>query len=154
MLVDYIILKLFCRPHKSFHLVPSVRRRSPNGHHVTFTADGILKEFKSINAQVFEYIRLVYEAKLLNVEWGRICGEKSILIMRLGVQLRTALANGSTTREVAIASVRAGLDQLHQLGLAHCDVKVGNVFVDFNGVVFLDDIEYLTPVHSSLQHWK
>eukprot|EP01038_Epipyxis_sp_PR26KG_P001425 gene1425-1997_t len=35
-------------PHEKFHLVPDVRNRTPNGHHVTWTVDGLVKEFHRI----------------------------------------------------------------------------------------------------------
>ena len=34
-------------PHHEFHLTPGVRSGTPNGHHVTFLSDGILKEYSS-----------------------------------------------------------------------------------------------------------
>lgn len=33
-------------PHEPFHLVPGVRTKTPNGHHITWTKDCLLKELK------------------------------------------------------------------------------------------------------------
>ncbi len=137
-------------PHTAFHLTPGIRIRTPNGHHVTFTSEGILKEYSStIDLRQIGYMSEVYQAELPNVEWGRVVGERSVMITRIGVPLTTAIAEGRTNKRAAEEGVRAGLDQLHQLGYAHCDVKVANVFVDSSDIVFLDDIEYLTPVAST-----
>jgi hypothetical protein len=137
-------------PHTAFHLPPGIRIKTPNGHHVTFTSEGILKEYSStIDLRQIGYMSEVYQAELPNVEWGRVVGERSVMITRIGVLLTTAIAEGRTNKRAAEDSVRAGLDQLHQLGYAHCDVKVANVFVDSSDIVFLDDIEYLTPVAST-----
>ncbi len=36
---------------------------------------------------------------------------------------------------------------MHQLGFAHTDIKLTNVFVDSHGVAFIGDLEYLTGVN-------
>ena len=41
------------------------------------------------------------------------------------------------------------LDELHSLGRAHCDLSLNNVFIDDAGVVFLGDLEYLSPLNDS-----
>ena len=39
------------------------------------------------------------------------------------------------------------------IGLAHCDISVNNIFVELGtNVVFLDDLEYLTPVDQPPPH--
>jgi serine/threonine protein kinase len=48
--------------------------------------------------------------------------------------------------------VSKGLEELHAIGFAHCDVCIANVFIDFNGIVFLDDLEYLTPINDPPPH--
>ena len=49
--------------------------------------------------------------------------------------------------------VRAGLNSLHGIQLAHCDISINNVFIDMNGgTVFLDDLEYLTPIYDPPPH--
>ena len=135
-------------PHDKFHLTPGVRSSTPNGHHVTYLAGGIFKEYSSsTDIRQISYMGVVYEAKLPNVEWGRVMniGNRTVMITRIGTMLSTAIANRRTTKQAAEDGVRAGLDQLHNLGYAHCDIKVANVFVDSDNIVFLDDIEYLTP---------
>jgi hypothetical protein len=67
------------------------------------------------------------------------------MVTRVGFKLRDAFAAGMISRETAIEHVREGLDELHGLGLAHCDVVVDNVFVH-GGIAYLDDLEYLTPI--------
>jgi hypothetical protein len=137
-------------PHREFHLIPGIRTKTPNGHYITFTSEGILKEYSStIDRRQIGYMSVIYKAKLPNVEWGRVIGERSVMITRIGVPLTTAISEGRTNRRAAEDSVRAGLNQLHELGYAHCDVKVANVYVDSSNIVFLDDIEYLTPVAST-----
>jgi serine/threonine protein kinase len=78
--------------------------------------------------------------------------ERKSLVTRVGTMLSTAIRDGMVTKEQAIAGVRAGIDQLHALGWAHCDITIDNVFVDETGVVFLDDLEYLTPIDSPPPH--
>jgi len=134
-------------PHQQFHLIPGIRTQTPNGHHITFTSQGIFKEYRmSTSIRQISYMGVVYAAKLPNVVWGSVVGERSVLISRIGTLLTTAIANRRISRQVAEDGVRLGLDQLHAIGYAHCDIKVANVFVDASNIVFLDDIEYLTPV--------
>lgn len=45
------------------------------------------------------------------------------------------------------------MKELHDLGFAHCDLKLFNVFIDSRtGEVFLDDLEYLTQLDDPLPH--
>jgi hypothetical protein len=79
-----------------------------------------LKEYSStINLRQIGYMREIYKAQLRNVKWGRVVGARAVMITRIGVLLTTAVED----------SVRAGLNQLHELGYAHCDLKVATVFV-------------------------
>lgn len=138
--------------HENFHLIPDVRRPTDNNHHITWTVEGIYKEFDHDKdmSQAVAYIRQVYthDPKLLHVEYGEVKDNKSIMITRIGNRLTLANMNKlSLTRDMVIGQVRLGLDELHGIGLAHCDVKVSNVFIDSYGIVFLDDLEYLTPVN-------
>jgi hypothetical protein len=58
-------------PNQSFHLVPGVRRKTPNGHHITWIREGLLKEYGRLQSpQQMEMIQIVYEAKLPHVEHG------------------------------------------------------------------------------------
>jgi serine/threonine protein kinase len=148
--VIFNIMRWLCSiqgPYEDFHLVPGIRTRSPNGHHITYTSEGILKEYSfSTDILQIQKMKRVYKAKLPNVEWGRVVGERSVMITRIGTRLRTAIATQRVSRKNAEDGVRLGLDQLHTIGYAHCDIKLDNVFVDANNIVFLDDIEYLTPL--------
>jgi hypothetical protein len=165
-------------PNDNFHLVPGVRTRTPNGHHITWTKDCLLKELKMARAGTTKLQALmgrleqIYAARLANVEWGMVKAPNFLQITRVGCRLRNALVSRKITAQKAVEDVRlgkqlavniaywpfcnlplstihmAGVHQLHALGLAHTDIKVDNVFVDTSGVAFLDDLEYVVPVAS------
>jgi hypothetical protein len=136
-------------PTRKFHLVPSVRLRTRNGHFVTWQARGILKELHNPNKFAISRILKVYAAHLPHVEWGEaVVGmSNAILVTRVGFKLVDAIAAGKIQRNDAIDHVRLGLHELHHFGYSHCDVVIDNVFVN-DGVAFLDDLEYLTPNRS------
>mmetsp|Transcript_1139 Transcript_1139/g.1453 ORF Transcript_1139/g.1453 Transcript_1139/m.1453 type:complete len:456 (+) Transcript_1139:52-1419(+) len=133
-------------PASEFHLIPSVRTRTRNGHFVTWTARGILKEFHGRHEGCVEKMLQVYNAHLDHVEWGEAVpgNQNAVLITRVGIQLRDALSRNLITHVAAIEHIRLALEELHRIGLAHCDIVADNVFVD-QGVAFLDDLEYITP---------
>jgi hypothetical protein len=137
-------------PTSKFHLVPSVRVRTRNGHHVTWQAGGILKELHNVTKAAVTRILKVYAARLQHVEWGEaVAGMNfAILVTRVGFKLVDAIAAGKIQRNDAILDVRKGLDELHRIGLSHCDVVIDNVFVH-DGIAFLDDLEYLTPIRKN-----
>jgi len=141
-----------------FHLSPGIRRITPNRHHVTWTSEGILKEYNHHRddiAQRMGFMERVYthQPPLVHVESGRIFpGTSNCMITRIGNKLQTALDRGTVTRAQIMDGVRRGLQELHDLQLAHCDVSVSNVYVDDDGVVFLDDLEYLTPIDDAPPH--
>eukprot|EP00969_Alexandrium_andersonii_P278098 12293339-Alexandrium_andersonii.AAC.1 len=133
-------------PTEGSHLVPDVRRKTRNGHHITLLEDGILKEFdehKLHNIQI-AIIGAIYALNLPNIEHGRVnC--KSITITRVGSRLRDAVRTRHMDKSSVLAQVRSGVDQLHANGYAHCDLCVDNIFVDNQedgGAVFLGDLEY------------
>lgn len=134
-------------PVNSFHLLPGIRRRTRNGHHITWVREGLLKELRNPSAGAIARILRVYAAQLAHVEWGQVANgvENAVLVTRIGVTLEHAIVNGLITRELAVDHVRQGLAELHAIGLAHCDVVIDNVFV-LDGIAFLDDLEYLTDV--------
>jgi hypothetical protein len=134
-------------PVSNFHMVPSVRRATRNGHHVTWCHRGILKEYHNPREHVIHRILEVYAHRLQHVEWGEAVPNNSnaVLITRVAVRLKDALAAGQITQDDAIEHVRLAVGELHGVGYAHCDIVVENVFVD-HGVAFLDDLEYLTPL--------
>jgi len=145
-------------PNASFHMTPGIRQRTPNGHHVTWTNEGILKEYnhhRNDIAQRMHLMNLVYthQPPLAHVEYGRAFPEtKNCMITRIGNRLQTAVMRGQVTREQVFHGVAQALHELHSIGLAHCDVSVNNVYVDDDGTVFLDDLEYLTPIDRAPPH--
>ena len=141
-------------PNRGFHLRPNVRTATPNGHHITWTASGLLKQYRAdaerLPAMLLN-ITAVYQLRLANVEWGAVLPNKDVLITRVGVTLRTAILSELVSRQQAIAGVRAGLDQLHNAGWAHCDLHLDNVFVSMDdNSVFLNDLEYLARTDGPL----
>ena len=134
-------------PASSFHMIPSVRRQTSNHHHVTWCVEGIMKEYRLPRANVIDRIIHIYSLALPHVEWGRSIPSDphAIMITRVGIRLKEAIASNVITRDTAIEHVRLGMTELHGIGYAHCDIVIENVFVD-QGVAFLDDLEYLTPI--------
>ncbi len=144
--------------NSNFHLIPDVRSRTNNDHHITWTVEGIYKEFdhRRDMSQAVMYIDQVYThvPPLLHVEYGRVIDSHSIMISRIGNRLtRSNMTKLGLTTVMVIAQVLLGLQELHNIGLAHCDVSVNNVFIDDGGVVFLNDLEYLTPINDPVPHY-
>jgi hypothetical protein len=164
--VDFLIdLMKVCRwmasmtgCNSAFHLTPAVRRRTKNGHHITWVREGIYKEFdhrRDIRRAV-QMINQVYThvPRLVHVEYGTVNDDRSIMITRVGSRLTLGnMAQQGLTKESVVAQVQLGLQELHDIGFAHCDVSVENVFIDERGVVFLGDLEYLTPVDDKAPHF-
>ena len=140
-------------PQHSFHLIPDVRLQTTNGHHVTWSyhqnCDGLLKEFRSITSEQIQRINIVYSHNLENVEKGLIIDNNKIFITRIGFTLQHAIIKGLIARNVAFNHIKSGVNQLHNLGYAHCDIRFRNIFVDltFPHLTFLNDLEYLTPLN-------
>eukprot|EP01038_Epipyxis_sp_PR26KG_P016579 gene16579-22635_t len=143
-------------PNKRFHLIPNVRRKTTNGHHVTWTDGGLVKEFSNaVSLEQLDRIALVYSLELPHVEWGEVNDreERRITVKRIGQTLRQAIVDKVVTRENALFQVETAVAELHNIGLAHCDISVNNIFVELGtNVVFLDDLEYLTPVDQPPPH--
>jgi hypothetical protein len=139
----------------SFHLKPDRRTKTTNGHFVTLLPDRLRKEYRGAVTDVsLERIQKVYEHRLQNVEWGSVNLEtRTSDVTRIGSLVETVIRQRKMSKESVIAGVRAGVEQLHRIGFAHCDIAVQNVFVDLNGVVFLDDLEYVTPVDHLPPHY-
>jgi hypothetical protein len=123
-----------------------MRVKTRNGHHVTFTSTGILKEFarQALNRIRMDLINIAYKAKLENVEHG-FTNYQSVTITRIGCPLADALRKGKVSKEKVLAEVKAAIDQLHAIGLAHCDICCDHIFVDIDPpyTVFLGDLEYV-----------
>ena len=136
-------------PVSRFHLIPSVRRETPNHHHVTWCPHGILKEYHNPRPLLIGRILEVYSHKLQHIEWGEAVesNQNAIMITRVADKLTEAIHAGKISREQAINHISLGVQELHSINLAHCDIVMDNVFVDDAGVAFLDDLEYLTPVN-------
>mmetsp|Transcript_18445 Transcript_18445/g.25278 ORF Transcript_18445/g.25278 Transcript_18445/m.25278 type:complete len:348 (-) Transcript_18445:222-1265(-) len=133
-------------PVDHFHLPPGVRTKTRNGHHIELFAEGIYKEFcNSKFSQIdMDSIRKVYSLKLPNVEWG-IVSSQTITITRVGSTLSDAIRVRNLNKEEVFEQVCRGVAQLHDNGIAHCDICVDNIFVEFEekgGQVFLGDLEY------------
>lgn len=133
-------------------LIPTMRVQTRNGHHVTFSSSGILKEFahQALTRIRMDLIKKVYDAKLANVEHG-VANHRSVTITRVGCRLADGLRSGIISKEKVLAEVAQAMNQLHALGLAHCDICCDNVFVDIEAPysAFLGDLEYLCPMNSS-----
>ena len=138
-------------PIARFHLTTGVRLGTRNRHHITLQRDGILKEFSAdrISNISMDSIKAVYDSRLPNVEQGHTnC--TSITITSIGRRLSDAIAARIVTKEQVLLSVGQAVDQLHSIGIAHCDICTDNVFVDLqNNTVFLGDLEYCRPLHET-----
>ena len=136
------------QPLESFHLIPNVRTPTHNHHYVTWNGISIIKEFKGKGSIDLKHIAKVYEANLPNVEHGEVIAgvfPPSIRINRIGKTLNQAISNGFN-KDTAYQHIRAGLEQLRELGLGHGDIKMNNIYVDDNDVAFLGDLEYCAPL--------
>jgi hypothetical protein len=138
-------------PKESFHLVPDIRMKTTNGHHVTWTNDGLYKVYRKISEQQIDRMKFIYQNNLPNVEHGRFLKNRTFLVTRIGYTLNNALMKKLVNRSDAFEQVKNGMIQLHECGLAHCDIRLRNVFVDLHSPfqVFLDDLEYLTPIDAT-----
>jgi hypothetical protein len=95
--------------------------KTPNGHHITWTKECLLKELKmrrtaKTRAAIAEEeantrltlrrIGDIYTARLPNVEWSTV--ELPNLIARIGFMLERAILANMINREKALADVRQG----------------------------------------------
>jgi hypothetical protein len=164
--VDFLIdLMKVCRWMASitgcnspFHLTPDVRRRTKNGHQITWVREGIYKEFEH-RRDIWRAVQMINQVythvpRLVHVEYGRVVDHRSIMITTIGSRLSLAnMTKEGLTKVSVVAHVLQGLQELHNIGFAHCDVSVENVFIAERGVVFLGDLEYLTPVDDPAPHF-
>eukprot|EP01036_Dinobryon_divergens_P022132 gene22132-30368_t len=121
------------QPNKSFHLFPGVRTRTTNGHCVTWLGGTILKELKKVTDYETAVARIntIHEMNLQHVEWGQRTGNaNAILITRVGRTLRNALRERIITKAQVLVNVRDGIQELHNAGFAHCDIRIDNILVD------------------------
>ena len=151
--VDFIVdIFNICRwiasqvnPQEPFHLVPGIRMKTRNNNHVIWMEDGIEKEFSASRAVPLETIAAIYSHKLPNIEHGRV-DLKKIIITRIGATLPVALATRRLDKLAAFEQVKRGVEQLHSIGYAHCDICIDNIFVDDDNIVFVGDLEYCCPI--------
>jgi len=139
-------------PVEEFHLAPAVKTATPNGHYVTWYGSHIVKHFHSFTLVQFERMKSIHRLNLSRVEHGKSHKQLTessfeVTITRVGIPLRKALDRRFVSTESAFAGVEEGISQLHENGFAHTDLHIGNIFWDTKEVcVFLDDLEFLTPV--------
>ena len=96
-----------------------------------------------INMQI---ISNVYTARLINVEHGRT--NFTFTTTSVGWQLVDALRANTVTKDNALVQIAAAVDQLHGIGVAHCDICVKNIFVSLDDSrIFLGDLEYCQDMH-------
>ena len=104
------------RPCEGFHLFPGVRKKTPNGHHITWTKDCLLKELKlrqsdygrtrsagSVTATaelktIMGRIGAIYTARLPNVEWGTVQEPNLLRVTRIGFMLKNAVLTDMISR--------------------------------------------------------
>lgn len=158
--VDFLVfLMKFCRfvvqikkPNKCFHLVPGIRTKTRNGHHVTWTREGLEKEYCTLRSDhQMEYIAEVYNANLPHLEHGYVKSVelKTTVATRVGRLLSSCISDRTISKEKAVQDIRLAVQELHDLGYAHCDISLDNCFVDTSGsepTAFLDDLEYIRPL--------
>ena len=131
-----------------FHLPPGVQTRTINGHHVTLTASGILKEFDHGNHIDMEVIRSIYALNLPNVEQGVVVSRNFVNITRVGFRLRDVFHKRKMGKESVLEQTELAIQQLHSHGFAHCDICMDNLFVDTDAEakVFIGDLEFCRRV--------
>ena len=116
--------------------MPDVRLKTRNGHHITWTRSGLKKEFnRSVSHTTLTRIDSVIRAHLSHVEWGETLPDNGILITSVGYMAKDFLRRVHDPESKAqlevklIEDVREGLNSLHNLSLAHCDLCLENVFM-------------------------
>ncbi|KAH9181543.1 hypothetical protein AeNC1_016481, partial [Aphanomyces euteiches] len=104
------------------HLFPQVRTITTNGHYVTWLKTGLFKKFRE-NAEIdMDIIQRIYSADLQHVERG-ICNHVSVTVPSIGQTLQNALVDFQGNRDLIIDQVKSALVELHNIGVAHCDVR-------------------------------
>ena len=112
---------------------------------------------RSVSHTTLTRMDTVIRAHLPHVEWGETLPDNAILITSVGYMAKDFLRRVHDPESKAqlevklIEDVREGLNSLHNLSLAHCDLCLENVFYeeardDKPGRFFIGDLEYLTPL--------
>lgn len=139
-------------PVKGFHLPPAVKVTTTNGHAITWYGNRLVKHYRNLDVVQFERMRQVHLMRLEHVEHGEGHvdlgnGAFEVTMTRVGVPLSKALAEGLVSKVDARREIELGLQELHNIGLAHNDLQMRNIFWDeTTRAIFLDDLEYLSPV--------
>lgn len=116
--------------------------KTSNEHHVTLKKDGLVKAFyhKRDYTEVIARIKTIYAAQLPNVEQG-VTNCTTITITTIGRKLH------GLSKQAALDGATRAEEQLHSIGMAHCEICVDNLFMNLeSNVVFLGDLEYCRPV--------
>lgn len=132
-------------PVTSFHLTPNIAIKTRNGHLVTWTQRGIMKKHSvTINVEI---LGRIYAADLNHVERGEVVSTREVLITSVGIPIGAVIQKGEITCDVVKGAIGSAVDELHKLGIAHCDIRPQNVFY-VDGVVRLGDLEYCREMAS------
>ena len=134
-------------PTDSFHLMSDMQTKTRAGNFMTLKKCHLTKVFHTGGfSAAAKHINKVYAAKLPNVEQGLVhC--TSITITRVGWRLEQVINNHNLTQESAVTGVTRAAQQLHAIGLAHCDLSLENVFVDLiSGIVFVGGLDRCRPL--------
>jgi hypothetical protein len=147
------------KPNKSFHLIPNQWIGTDNHHRVMWVKDGLLKQLNRHKVSEDQLDKMVHvmSQKLDHVECGELSSadKRIILIKTVGVRVEDFFRDVAQNMRIhfknkLLQDVQLGLDELHSIGYAHCDLCIKNVFYDAkNCRFFLDDLEYVTDCDSS-----
>jgi hypothetical protein len=147
------------KPNKSFHLIPNQWIGTDNHHRVMWVKDGLLKQLnrRKVSEDQLDKMVHVMSQKLDHVECGELSSadKRIILIKTVGVRVEDFFRDVAQNMRIhfknkLLQDVQLGLDELHSIGYAHCDLCIKNVFYDAkNCRFFLDDLEYVTDCDSS-----
>ena len=134
-------------PTDSFHLMTDMQTKTRAGNFITSNKCHLTKVFHTGDfSAAVKHIDKVYAAKLPNVEQGMVhC--TSITITQIGWRLEQAIRSHKLTQESAVNGVTQAVQQLHAIGLAHCDLSLENVFMDLiSGTVFVGGLDRCRPL--------
>jgi serine/threonine protein kinase len=120
-----------------------------NGNEVTRLKSGLIKIHyrgrgekvkKELNREVIEKI---YSTELEYVERGFMHPKKDnqLCITSIGNPLWSAIKHNHIDKKKAVLQLTKAVAELHGIGVAHCDIRLSNVFY-CSGRVRLGDLEY------------
>lgn len=131
--------------------------RTPNHNYAHLLKDGLHNWHKEGRVVLYDDIEKIYEAPLRHVERGKVIRSASsnrLVISSIGQTLFVRPSSEVEVRERVLTGIFEGLNELHNLGYAHCDVRLTNVFwvVDSEspqGRAILGDLEFMRPRNSN-----